>query len=127
MQSAEKFAKRVFQIAGWYGIVVIVPQYFLEARIGLDTPPPISHPEYFYGFTGVTLAFQFAFLLIASNPVQYLKLIPVAMFEKISFVVAAIALYSFGRLQGPILGGAFIDAILFVVFTISYRRLSRGE
>jgi hypothetical protein len=39
------FAKRVFLIAGVYGVLVLAPQYFLEARIGRDFPPPITHPE----------------------------------------------------------------------------------
>ena len=32
------FAKRVFLIAGVYGLLVLVPQYFMEERIGRDTP-----------------------------------------------------------------------------------------
>jgi len=30
-------------------MVIMVPQYFLEGRIGRSTPPPITHPGYFYG------------------------------------------------------------------------------
>lgn len=40
------FARRVFAVAGWYWLVVMLPQYFLEeGRIGKDYPPPITHPE----------------------------------------------------------------------------------
>src|SRR5262245_63460257 len=49
-----KFARIVFLVAGIYGLLVVAPQYFLEAKIGRDTPPPITHPEFFYGFVGVT-------------------------------------------------------------------------
>jgi len=42
--------------AGIYGIAVIAPQYFMEAQVGRDYPPAITHPEYFYGFVGVGLA-----------------------------------------------------------------------
>ena len=52
------FAKRVFFIAGVYGILALTPMYFLEDRIGRDFPPPIAHPEHFYGFVGVALAWQ---------------------------------------------------------------------
>ena len=48
-----KFARIVFLVAGIYGLLVVAPQYFLEARIGRDTPPAITHPEFFYGFVGV--------------------------------------------------------------------------
>lgn len=44
------FARRVFFIAAVYGVIVLVPQYFMEARSGRDFPPPITHPEHFYGF-----------------------------------------------------------------------------
>lgn len=48
-----KFAKRVFSVAGLYGVIVIVPMYFAEGRIGRDHPPAITHPEFYYGFLGV--------------------------------------------------------------------------
>lgn len=38
------FARRVFTVAGVYGILVLVPQYFMEAKVGRDYPPPITHP-----------------------------------------------------------------------------------
>ena len=62
-----RFASRVFRIAAIYGLIVLVPQYFMEGKIGRDTPPPITHAEYFYGFVGVALAWQPAFLLIARD------------------------------------------------------------
>ena len=44
-----KFAKIVFLVAGIYGLIVLLPLYFLEERTGRDFPPPITHPEYYYG------------------------------------------------------------------------------
>ena len=38
----------------------------MEARVGRDYPPAITHPEYFYGFLGVAAAWQVAFLVIAA-------------------------------------------------------------
>jgi hypothetical protein len=51
-----RFPRRLFRLAGMYGLIVMLPQYFLERRIGVDQPPPISHPEYFYGFIGLAVA-----------------------------------------------------------------------
>src|SRR5262249_1624463 len=68
---AMKFARYVFLIAGVYGLLIIAPQYFLEERVGTDYPPAVTHPEYFYGFVGVTLAWQVLYLVIASDPVRY--------------------------------------------------------
>ena len=39
------FARRVYTVAGIYGLIVMLPQYFLEDRIGRDYPPPITHPD----------------------------------------------------------------------------------
>ena len=82
------FARRVFRIAAIYGILALAPQYFLEENVGRDFPPPITHPEHFYGFVGVALAWQFLFLVIANNPVRFRPAMPVAVVEKLAFGVA---------------------------------------
>ena len=38
------FVRRLFFLAAIYGIVGLVPQYFLEAKNGRDHPPAINHP-----------------------------------------------------------------------------------
>ena len=53
-------ARRIFRWAGIYGLIVLVPALFLEARVGIDAPPPITHPEYYYGFIGLAIAWQLA-------------------------------------------------------------------
>lgn len=114
------FARRVFLLAGIYGIIALLPQYFLEERIGVEMPPPITHPEHFYGFVGVALAWQLAFLLIARDPVRFRPLMPVAVLEKLSFGVAAIVLYTQGRVGGSVLSFGFIDLILAALFTAAF-------
>ena len=51
-----KFPKTLLFIAGAYGLIVLIPQYFLETKNGRDFPPAITHPEYYYGFIGVAIA-----------------------------------------------------------------------
>src|SRR6185503_235028 len=97
------FARRVFLIAGIYGLIVLVPQYFLEAKTGRDFPPAITHPEFFYGFIGVAAAWQVAFLIIARDPVRYRLMMIPAMLEKLSFGIAAIVLFLQERVPGLIL------------------------
>jgi hypothetical protein len=72
-----KLARWIFAIAGIYGILVIAPLYFAEGPIAQNDPPAITHPEFFYGFVGVTLAWQLVFLSIARNPMRYRPLMPV--------------------------------------------------
>ncbi|MGZ8781704.1 MAG: hypothetical protein ACXW31_17440 [Thermoanaerobaculia bacterium] len=119
------FAKRVFFIAAVYGVIVLVPQYFMEARIGRDFPPPITHPEHFYGFVGIALAWQFLFFVIARDPVRYRPAMIVAILEKLAFGVAAVVLFSQGRLAAPILGAGVIDLVLAVLFAVSWRLTPR--
>ena len=115
-----KFARYVFTIAGIYGIIVLFPQYFMEEQIGRDFPPPITHPENFYGFIGVALAWQIVFLLIAKDPVRYRPLMLVAVLEKLAFGPVAIVLYMQGRLHPLLLGAGVVDLLLGVLFAISY-------
>lgn len=121
------FAKRVFLVAGIYGLVALVPQYFLVERIGRDHPPAITHVEYFYGFVGVAIAWQFVFLLIARDPIRYRTLIPVAMFEKLSFGIPAVWLYAIGRLSLEMLGAGLIDLVLCALFGVAWMRIRRLE
>lgn len=116
------FARWVFRIAGIYGLLVIAPQYFLEAQIGLDNPPAITHPEYFYGFVGVALAWQLAFLVIGADPIRYRPLMLAAVVEKATFGIAAIALYASGRLAAPVLVFGCLDLVLGVLFILAWRR-----
>ena len=41
-EPAIRFARRVFLTAAVYGVVVLVPQYFLEEATGQSHPPPIA-------------------------------------------------------------------------------------
>lgn len=80
-----KFAKRVFLVAGVYGVIVIVPMYFAEGRIGRDHPPAITHPEFYYGFLGVALAWQVVFLVLAQDPSRYRPMVIPSVLEKVSY------------------------------------------
>ena len=115
-----KFAKYTFLAAGIWGILVIIPPYFLETRIGLDNPPPITHPEYFYGFNGAVLAWQVLFLIISRDPIRYRPAMVAAMLEKAGFVIAVPILFLQGRVGAPVLYFCFIDLVLGILFLVSY-------
>lgn len=114
------FARRVFILAGIYGLIVLLPQYLLEGRIGGESPPPITHPEYFYGMIGVALAWQVAFLIVGRDPPRYRPLIIAAVLEKLSFGIAAVVLFAQGRTSGPVLAFGAIDLVLAALFTAAY-------
>jgi hypothetical protein len=118
-------ARRVITVAGWYGLVTLVPLYFMESRVGRDFPPPITHPEHYYGFVGVALAWQVLFLIMARDPVRYRVVMIPATLEKLSWSAACIALYMQGRLSSVVLGTGLLDLILAVLFVASYRAIAR--
>jgi hypothetical protein len=50
------YAEARHTLAGLYGLVVLLSLYLLEHRLGQDYPPSITHPEFYYGFVGVSTA-----------------------------------------------------------------------
>jgi hypothetical protein len=122
-----RFARWVFLLAGVSGILLVVPPFFLEKQTGEDYPPPITHPEYYYGFFGVTLAWQFLFLVIASDPSRYRQAMLPAMLEKASFAVAIPLLFATDRVTGLWLAFASMDATWLVLFVVAYLTTRRKE
>lgn len=124
--ASTRFAERVFRIAAIYGILVLLPQYFMEERIGRDFPPAITHPEHFYGFVGVALAWQVVFLIIAKDPVRYRPVMLAAILEKLAFGGAALALFVAQRLAPSVLAAGVVDLVLAGLFLAAYRRTGEG-
>jgi hypothetical protein len=115
-----KFAKIVFWIAGIWGLLLLTPVYFLFDVLGRNHPPAITHPEFFYGFVGVALAWQVAFIFITTDPVRYRPLIIPSILEKISYGAAVVVLVFQGHThQSAVLFGA-IDLFLGLLFVLAY-------
>jgi hypothetical protein len=112
-------------MAGIYGLAVLLPQYFLETRLGQDYPPAITHPEYFYGFLGVGAAWQVAFLIIAHDPLRYRAIIIPGALEKLSFAAATAVLYLQGRASMMLFGFGMVDLAFAILFLIAFVRLGR--
>ena len=115
-----KFARITFLVAAIYGVLALAPQYFLEGYIGRTDPPAITHPEFFYGFIGVALAFQIVFLIISRDPVRYRPLMLASVVEKFSFGIAAVVIYDQGRLSANMLGAGLVDIVLGALFIASF-------
>jgi hypothetical protein len=115
-----KFAKYVFLIAGIYGMFALAPMYFLKDYVGQENPPPITHPEFFYGFVGVALAWQFVFLIISRNPLKYRLLMLPSILEKAAWGIPVTILFLQNKVSASIFGVGLIDALFGVLFAISY-------
>jgi len=119
------FAKRVFFWSGVYGVIVLLPMYFLEDKIGRDFPPPSNHPEQYYAFIGVALAWQIAFLLIARDPLRYRPLMIPAIAEKLLAAGAVVMLLWTGRIGGAVAAPFLVDILLGGLFIASYFALAK--
>ena len=117
-----RFARVVYRIAAVYGILVLVPLYFLIDRIGHDSPPAVTHPEFYYGFIGVALLWQLVFILIAGDPSRYRPIMLITILEKIVYTIPVLILYSSGKASASTLVPALIDPIFGVLFVIAYAK-----
>jgi len=115
-----KFAKVVFRVAGIYGLLVLAPLYFLYDTIGRLEPPPLTHPQFYYGFAGVALAWQIGFLIIAAQPARLRPMMIPAILEKAAYAIAVGVLFVQGRLGGQQLVTGGMDALLGVLFLAAY-------
>lgn len=121
-----RFARWVFLLAGASGVLMVAPMY-LEAQFFRDDPPAINRPEFYYGFAGVTLAWQLMFLVITSDPVRYRMAMLPAMVEKAGFAVTVPVLYLQDRIAAWWLGAAAMDATWLVLFLVSFLMTPRDQ
>src|SRR5260370_35135401 len=113
-----KLAKIVFWIAAIWGLLVITPLYFLFDLIGRNDPPPITHPGFYYGFVGLPLSWQIAFLFIATDLARYRPLIIPSVLDIVSYGRAVLLLVQQGRMHPSDLvfpGTGLLLRLLFVV------------
>jgi hypothetical protein len=117
-----RFAKIVFWIAALWGVLVLTPLYFMFDMIGRQDPPAITHPAFYYGFVGVGLVWQIAFIFIARDPVRLRPMMIPSVLEKFSYSTALAVLYAQHRLHPQDLAFGAIDALFGVLFLIAFFR-----
>jgi hypothetical protein len=126
-ETTMRFTRIVYWIAAAYGFVSLVPLYFLLEKVGRDAPPPITHPEFYYGFLGVTFLWQVIFVMIARNPLAYRSLIPITILEKFVYTVPVVLLYFSGSVHASIMRSSLVDPVFGILFLIAYVRTRSAE
>jgi len=121
-----RFARVVFAVAGILGLLILVPGFFAIDMIGRQFPPAVTHPDYYYGFLCMTVAWQIAFLVIAADPVRYRPMMPLAMLEKFPYVMMLLVLYARGQLAVAQLAAVVIDGTLGLLFVVAYFKTGRS-
>lgn len=115
-----RFARRVFLAAVAWGALTLLPLPFLKSEI--EATGPISHPEYFYGFIGVCIAFQLVFYMIARDPIRYRPLMLCAVAEKALFAIPVFVLVRSSLAPPSLLVFAGVDTLLLLLFAWAYVR-----
>jgi hypothetical protein len=121
-----KFAKVVFWIAGIWGVLVLMPLYFMFDVIGRQDPPVITHPGFYYGFVIVGLAWQVAFLIIARDPARLRLMMIPSVLEKFGYGASLVALYLQHRLHPSDLIFGGVDVLLGGLFLAAFYRTAPG-
>lgn len=119
-----RFAKIVFWSAGIWGVLALTPLYFMLDTVGLQSPPPVTHPEFYFGFLCVALTWQFAFMVIAIEPARYRPIMIPAIIEKLSYVITMVALYLQKRVVSSQLIFDTSDLILGLLFVVAFFKTS---
>ena len=117
-----RFARWVFVGAGVWGIVVLSPLYALLDITGRRYAVPVEYPQFFYGFLGVAMAWQLAFLVIGSNPARFRPFMPLAIVEKLGYVATLAVLYALGRIGSADFQPAVPDFVLGMLFIAAFVR-----
>jgi hypothetical protein len=122
-----KFARIVYGIAAVYGFIVLLPLYFSIDAIGRNAPPPVTHPEFYFGFVGVAVLWQVVLVLIARDPLRYRPLMPIAILEKIVYSLPVAILYLRGQAAASILASSLGDPVIGVLFAVAFLRTRMPE
>ena len=105
-----------FALAGLYGLVATLATYVRQ---------PLSAATLAaWWFAGAAATTQLAYLLIASDPRRYARVIPIGILSKLSFALPIFWLAAHGAATSSV-PFAVIDIALAALFAVNYGRLRR--
>jgi len=107
--------------------VSLLPLYFMIAKVGHDAPPAITHPEFYYGFLGLVVLWQFVFVSVARDPIRYRPIMPIAIAEKFVYTIPVLVLYSLGQVHRNLAQTSLVDPLFGLLFTVAYFRVTDSQ
>ena len=116
-----KFAKWVLIVGGIFGLLAIIPLYFIENQIA----PGLNYPEFYYGFIGINILWQILYIYISTNLSRFRPIILFAFFVKILGVISISWLILTERTETWWYGIIISDLILAIMFVTAYRITGR--
>jgi hypothetical protein len=117
-----RHATWLFRGAAIYGLILLLPMYFLEATAA-SPDPAFAHPEYYYGFVGAAAAWQLVYWVIGGDPVRYRAFMPLGVVAKFGFWIPTALLWLNGRTPTSTFILTNGDLILGIAFFLAWRTL----
>ena len=121
-----RLARWIYGAAAAYGFLVLTPLLFVEGQMARIDGRPLGHPEYYYGFLGAALVFQFVFVLIARDPVRLRPVMAASILEKLAWGLVVAVLVLQGRTHGAVVVFAALDVLWAPLFGWAYARTPRS-
>jgi hypothetical protein len=118
-ERAAKIARNIFRISGAYGILILAPQLFRESAFSASGAA-LDHPEFFYGFFLVSLAFQMIIIIISTDPLTYRPMMLAGFIEKGGHFSSCIFLFFRHRLATDMLIASSPDGLMLCLFIYCY-------
>ena len=115
-------ARWLFRGAAIYGLIILVPLYFLERQVAAPAAR-LDHPIYYYGFVGAAAAWQLVYWTIGDDPVAYRAFMPLAVVAKFGFWVPSLILWLNGRAPTSTFAVTNGDLVLGIAFFLAWRTL----
>lgn len=117
-----KHARWLFRGAAIYGLIVLLPLYFLEHVVAAPAAS-IPHAEYYYGFVGSAAAWQLVYWTIGGDPIRYRAFMPLGVIAKFSFWAPSLVLWLNGRTPTSTFIFTNVDLALGIAFFVAWRAL----
>jgi hypothetical protein len=112
-------ARWIFAVAAIYGIPVMLAMFLAPAKI-LEGGPSTNRPEWYYGFAAIRMAWQMAFVAIARDPVRLRPVMPMAICEKLFFLLTTIPLLARGETPPQMIPAVVLDGVFGVAFVVAF-------
>ena len=119
---SEKQASWLFRGAAIYGLILLLPLYFMEKTVAAPDAA-FAHPEYYYGFVGAAAAWQLVYWTIGGDPAKYRAFMLLGVVAKFGFWIPTCLLWVAGRTPTSTFALTCGDLILGLAFLFAWLRL----
>lgn len=116
-----KLARRIFLIAGMWGLLATLPLLFTERMMD------VRQAEFYYGFVFLNICWQMAYLFISTAPARFRPMMIPAILAKASALAALTWLYWLERVSVQWAAVGAVDGVFAALFLVAYLATRRDS